>query len=54
MQNTTINQTTAEEPSVCECGDPRCVYVQNLKTAIEWLEQIAARPDSKKTTSPED
>jgi hypothetical protein len=33
--------TPEREAEVCECGDPRCVYVKNLDTAIDGLRGLA-------------
>lgn len=25
------------DTTTCDCGDPNCMYVANLQTAIDWL-----------------
>lgn len=38
--------TDPQPVTTCECGDPKCVYVANLATAIDWLKRAAGQPTS--------
>lgn len=39
------NPIEVPPPGECECGDPRCVYVANLATAIDKLLTMAGQRD---------
>lgn len=36
--NENPKENLMDTQTVCECGDPGCVYVDNLTAAIDWLE----------------
>lgn len=38
--------------TTCDCGDPNCVYVANLDTALAWMRQATApfRPENTEET----